>query len=110
MKPLPYPLTQPPEALKKARLDNISLVHNVVLVPASLLPLRSTYQPLANTLPNGSILCVQTASPRHKQILEKLASFLRGHGRQVITLPIERIKQTTHQRTPRSAETLQLAL
>src|SRR5438270_548874 len=104
MKPLPYLLTEPPEELMKARLDNIALV------PASLLHLRSTYQPIANTLPKGSILLVETASPRQKRILEKVASFLRTHSRQVITLPIERIKQTTHQRTPRSVETLQLAL
>src|SRR5437588_11701199 len=104
MRSLPYPLTEPPEALKKARLDNIALV------PASLLTSKDSYQNVANTLPNGSILLVQTASPRHKRILEKVASFLRTHSRQVITLPIERIKQTTHQRKPRSAETLQLAL
>src|SRR5947207_15109274 len=104
MKPLPYPLTEPPAELKKARLDNIAIV------PASLLPLRSTYQPPANTLPNGSILLVQTASPRQKRILEKVASFLRTHSRQVITLPVERLRKTTHQRKPRSVETLQLAL
>ena len=101
---LPYFLTEPPARLKKARLDNIALV------PASLLKKKAIYQPIANTLPTGSVLCVQSQSPRHKRILEKVASFLRGHGRQVITLPIERIKQTTHQRKPRSAETLQLAL
>src|SRR5207244_11449207 len=62
MKPLPYLLTEPPDALKKARLDNIALV------PASLLTLKTAYTELANTLPKGSILCVQTASPRHKRI------------------------------------------
>jgi len=104
MKPLPYLLTEPPAAVKAARLDNIALV------PASLLTSKDSYQNVANTLPNGSILLVQTASPRHKRILEKVASFLRTHSRQVITLPVERIRQTTHQRTPRSAETLQIVL
>ena len=103
MKPLPYLLTEPPAAVKAARLDNIALV------PASLLTSKDSYQNVANTLPNGSILLVQTASPRHKRILEKVASFLRTHSRQVITLPVERIRKTTHQKKPRSAETLQLA-
>jgi hypothetical protein len=103
-KTLPYPFTEPPAKLKKARLDNIALV------PASLLPFKTQYQPLANTLPKGSILLVASASSRHKRILESVASFLRTHSRQVITLPIERIRKTTHQRKARSAKTLQLAL
>lgn len=94
---------EPPTPLQHARLDNIALV------PASLLPLKDTYQPLANTLPKGSILLVQTGSPRHRKILEKVASFLRNHSRQVMTLPIERIRKTTHQRKA-IAETLQLAI
>jgi hypothetical protein len=49
---LPYGVGEPPARLKKARLDNIALV------PASLLPLKGTYQPLANRLPTGSVLCV----------------------------------------------------
>jgi len=97
-------ITNPPEALKKAKLDNIALV------PASLLPLKGTYQPLANTLPKGSILLVQSQSSTHKRILEKVASFLKTHSRQVITLPIERIGKTTHQRKRANAETLRLAL
>jgi len=104
MKPLSYPLTEPPAAVKAARLDNIALV------PASLLTSKDSYQNVANTLPNGSILRVQTASPSHKRILDTAASFLSTHSRQVITLPVERIRQTTHQRTPRSAETLQIVL
>ena len=61
---------EPPKALQHARLDNI------VLVPASLLPLKGTYQPLANILPKGSILLVANASPRQKRILEKIAAIL----------------------------------
>jgi len=38
---------EPPEALQKARLDNIALV------PASLLPLKSTYKRIANNLPSS---------------------------------------------------------
>src|SRR5690348_9943821 len=95
---------EPPRQLRKARLDNIALV------PASLLPLKGTYQPLANTLPKGSVLVVQSQSARQKKILERVTAFLRTHGRQVITLPIERFGKTTHQRKRQPAETLQLAL
>lgn len=100
----PFTITNPPEALRKVRLDNIALV------PASLLPLKGTYQPLANTLPKGSILLVQSQSPLHRKIFEKVTAFLRTHGRAVITLPIERFVKTTHQRKRQPAETLQLAL
>src|SRR5436305_13767479 len=102
MKPLPSSLSEPPDAVKKARLDNIALV------PASLLFQKDTYQPIANTLPKGSILLVRTASRRHKRILEKVSSFLRTHSRQVITLPIERIKTGTHQ-SKAHAQTMKLA-
>ena len=97
-------ITDPPEALRKAKLDNIALV------PASLLQVKeSTYQPLANTLPKGSILLVQSQSPRHKQILERVTAFFRTHGRAVLTLPVERIGKATRQRKLQ-AETLRLAL
>jgi hypothetical protein len=63
MKPtLPYRFSEPPERLKKARLDNIALV------PASLLPLKGTYQVLANRLPTGSVLVVP-GTPRQKKRL-----------------------------------------
>ena len=92
---LPYRISNPPAALRKAKLDNIALV------PASLLPLKGTYQPIANRLPKGSVLCVETASPRHKWVLEKVAQFLRSHGRQVVTLPFGKItrKKPTPQPT-----------
>lgn len=79
-----YKVSQPPRQLRKARLDNISLV------PASLLPLKNKYQPLANQLPNGSILCVSN-SQRHTRIMEKLTTIFRTMGRQVTTLPAERV-------------------
>ncbi len=104
LKPLPYNISEPPARLKKARLDNIALV------PASLLFSKDvTYQPLANRLPTGSVLCV-SGTKRQKQILAKVKNFLRSHGRQVITMPLEKtIRKTTKPRLP-SAETLRLAL
>ncbi len=103
MKPaLPYPLSEPPELVKKARLDNIALV------PASLLCLKATYQPIANTLPRGSVLCVPQTK-RQQKILAQVASFLRLKGHQVITLPIERITRSVSKPQQTNVENLQLA-
>ena len=84
---LPYPLTEPPAILKKARLDNIALV------PASLLKNKAIYQPIANTLPTGSVLVVPGTLSQQK-IMAKVTSFFRDHGRSVITMPIEKITST----------------
>lgn len=101
MKPVPYSFVEPPTRLKKARLDNIALV------PASLLPMKATYQPIANNLPTGSVLCVP-GSQRQQKIMAKVASFLRSHGRQVITLPLEKIGKRIQKPRPQ-AENLTLA-
>jgi hypothetical protein len=83
---LSYRFKKPPRAIRKATLDNIALV------PASLLPLKGTYQPLANTLPQGSILICQTSKhQRIKAILAKVAAFFRSHGHQVTTLPVSQL-------------------
>jgi len=95
-------VVEPPAALRKARLDNIALV------PASLLPLKGTYQPIANRLPKGSVLCVQSQSPRQKKILIQVVQFFRNHGHTVITLPIEKLQKKTSRKT--HAQTLRLAL
>jgi hypothetical protein len=105
MKPLPYTLGDPPARLRKARLDNIALV------PASLLSSKDhTYEPLANRLPKGSILCVETQSSKQKKILASVVSFLRNHGHIVFTLPIERLtKRAATTRTGAGAQNLKLA-
>ncbi len=100
---LPYRFSEPPEELKKARLDNIALV------PASLLPLKGTYQPIANRLPTGSVLVV-SGTPRQEKILEKVRCFFREHGHQVMSVPLEKItRKNTTPRTPQT-ETLRLAI
>ncbi len=99
---LPYRITEPPARLKKARLDNITLV------PASLLPLKGTYMSLANTYPTGSVLCIQ-GTQRQQKIMAKVTSFFRDHGRSVITMPIERITRTLKQTPLPQAENLKLA-
>src|SRR5579859_2125208 len=97
-----YHFTQPPARLKKARFDNIALV------PASLLPLKGTYQSVANSYPTGSVFCVP-GTIKQQKIIATITQFFRDHGRQVITLPLERITRTM-KKTPRpQAENLPLA-
>ena len=97
MKPFPYALSEPPHAVKKARLDNIALV------PASLLFQKDTYQPFANNLPMGSVLCIPQTQ-RQKTILSHVATYFKDRGHQVLTLPIERIVKRLKKTPP--AETL----
>jgi hypothetical protein len=96
-------ITDPPRELQKAKLDNIALV------PASLLPFKDLYQVVANELPQGTILCVQSANPKHKRILEKVAAFFRTHQRRVITMPLERLHYKK-QFPQHQAQTVLLAL
>src|SRR6266568_4607425 len=99
---LPYHFSEPPARLKKAKLDNITLL------PASLLKNKAIYQPIANTLPIGSVLVVP-ATLRQQKIMAKVTSFFRDHGRSVITMPIEKISGTM-KKTPRpQAKNLPLA-
>ncbi len=98
---LPYQISEPPAKLKKARLDNIALV------PASLLPLKGTYQSVANSYPTGSVLCVP-GTLKQQKIIATITQFFRDHGRQVITMPLEQISRTM-KKTPRpQAENLSL--
>src|SRR5712692_1038402 len=99
---LPYHISEPPARLKKARLDNIALV------PASLLKNKAIYQPIANTLPTGSVLVVP-GTLRQQKIMAKVTSFFRDHGRSVISMPIEKITGTMKKATQPAAENLQLA-
>jgi hypothetical protein len=99
---LPYHFSEPPARLKKARLDNIALV------PASLLPLKGTYQSVANSYPTGSVLCVP-GTLKQKKIVATITQFFRDHGRQVITMPIEKISVTMKKAARPAAENLPLA-
>jgi hypothetical protein len=81
-RPLNYHFTQAPKAVRRARLDNIALV------PASLLPLKDTYQTIANNLPGQGVLICQTDKKvRITHILERVAVFFQQHGHVVKTLP-----------------------
>src|SRR5438445_9678820 len=102
MKPTPYRIGNPPRILQHARLDNIALV------PASLLPLKGTYQPLANQLPTGSILCVP-GTQKQRTIMATVTKFFKDHGHTVITMPLERITRQLPRPARPQPENLQLA-
>ncbi len=79
---LPYQLTRPPRAIRKAKLDNIALV------PASLLFQKGKYQTIANNLPGrGVLICQAEKKERISRILERVADFFRQNGHFVKTLP-----------------------
>src|SRR2546430_11521858 len=100
---LPSQVSEPPARLKKARLDNIALV------PASLLPLKGTYQPIANTLPNGSVLCVP-GTQKQQKIMATVTKFFHDHGHYVFTLPIERVTSRRQKQKRPQVQSLQQLL
>jgi hypothetical protein len=63
---------EPPRVLQHARIDNIALV------PASLLPLKDTYQPIANQLPKGSVLCV-SGTQKQRTIMATVTKYFKDH-------------------------------
>jgi hypothetical protein len=78
-----YRLTNPPEALLNARLDNIAIV------PASMLPLPQTLKEQVNTLPKGGVfLCYAQENSRQKKILERVEETFREHGHAVKSMSI----------------------
>jgi hypothetical protein len=81
----------PPQAISKAKLDNLALV------PASLLPYKAQWQQLANELPSGSTLIVfPTADLPQRATLEIVAARLRAKGRVVATVPAQTFTLQLH--------------
>lgn len=76
-----YHLTPPPRSLRRARLDNLTLV------PASLLPYKDQWQEIANGLSHNGVLIILPSGkkPLHKT-LETVATLLAADGHQVTTL------------------------
>ena len=80
-----YRLTNPPEAIRKARLDNIAIV------PASLLGLKALWQTAANTMPQGGVLlCHSRENSRQRKLLERVGETFRQQGHMVMNLPVEK--------------------
>jgi hypothetical protein len=85
-----YRLTNPPEALLNARLDNIAIV------PASMLPLLQTLKEQVNTLPKGGVfLCYAQENSRQKKILERVEETFREHGHAVKSMSVGEVYKTT---------------
>jgi hypothetical protein len=85
-----YRLTNPPKALLHARLDNI------VIVPASMLPLTATLKEKVNTLPKGGVfLCYAQENSRQRKILERVGETFRVQGHVVRSLSMREASTTT---------------
>src|SRR5262245_60718748 len=89
-KPFRYRLTNPPDALLKARFDNIAIV------PASLLGVKALWQTAANTLPQGGVLlCHSQQNRRQRRLLERIGETFREQGHVVRSLSVGEVYQTT---------------
>src|SRR5207248_10129963 len=85
-----YRLTNPPQALLKARMDNIAIV------PASMLPLTETLKEKVNTLPKGGVyLCYAQENTRQRRILARVEETFREHGHAVRSMSIGEVYNTT---------------
>ena len=81
-----YRFTRPPKALLKTKLDNIAIV------PASMLPFKTTWQKRANKLPKrGVLLCHSRKNTRQKKLLERVEEVFKRLGYAVMNLPIEQV-------------------
>src|SRR3954454_22718593 len=70
-----YQLTNPPQALLKAKMDNIAIV------PASMLPLTEIVKEKVNTLPKGGVfLCYAQENTKQRKILERVGETFREQG------------------------------
>lgn len=77
-----YHIGRPPNAVRKAKLDNIALV------PASLLFHKGKYQTIANNLPGrGVLICEANKKKRISHTLKRVAAFFRQNGHVVRMLP-----------------------
>ncbi len=66
-------------------------VHCLTLVPASLLPLKDRWQPIADALPQGdALIIVPSGDGPIRRNLARVAAQLRAGGRCVTTLPVQR--------------------
>jgi len=78
---LNYRLTDPPARLRRARLDNITLI------PASALPHLDKYKAMARRLPRRSVLIVSPQQGRVQKILDAIARGFKEHSWGVTTIP-----------------------
>ena len=85
-----YQFTKPPQALLKARLDNIAIV------PASMLPFTQTLQQVINNLPKGAVfLCHAEENTRQRKLLERVEETFRQQGYLVKNLSMREVYNNT---------------
>ena len=90
-----YHLIKSPRAVRKAKLDNLALVH------ASLLPFKDQWQDVANSKPGEHVLIVlPEMEKRPRRVLERVAAELREKGHQVTTLSAEDFGQPDEEKLP----------
>lgn len=90
--------TRPPPSLRRAALDNLTLV------PGNLLPFKEEWQALASNLPQGSALLILPASDSpHRKAWDTIAHQLEADGYKVTILPAEHF-------TPKLSSVRQLTL
>jgi hypothetical protein len=77
-----YRFLPPPAPVQAAKLDNLALV------PGNLLPMKATYQKLANKLPAGGVLIVTSQNKTHRDASVALARTLSRQGKAVRLMSI----------------------
>jgi hypothetical protein len=76
-------------------------VENLALVPASLLPYKTTYQRLTNQLPTGAMLVVlPTEDTAERRGLQEAAARLRAKGHALATLTVDEVLARAGRRRP----------
>jgi hypothetical protein len=85
-----YQFAKPPQALLKARLDNIAIV------PASMLPFKKTLQELINNLPQGAVfLMYAEENTRQRKLLERVEETFRQQGHVVRSMSMREVYNNT---------------
>ncbi len=88
----------------------------ITLVPASLFPLKGTYQTITNTFPTGSVLCVSGAQRQQKimicfkmEMLIQLAAQSAHPELQTHQMSLALETQRCHRQHPRMEQTIAYA-
>jgi hypothetical protein len=85
-RPYRYKLTRPPQALLRARLDNIAIV------PASMLARKESLKEQVEKLPHGEVfLCHTKENTKQRRVLERVKEVFRHFGYAVTLLPMEQV-------------------
>jgi hypothetical protein len=68
---------------------------NIVIVPASMLPLPQTLKEKVNTLPKGGVfLCYAQGNTKQRKILERVEETFREHGHAVRSMSLGEVYKT----------------